>query len=149
VTDNVAKLPGPAEVAKVTGEQTDPAFTDKYGIELILDLHECDVSTFTRESISEYFSQLCELIDMQREDLHFWDDVGVAEEDKQTSPHTQGTSAVQFILTSSIVIHALNQLRAVYINMFSCKGFDPKLAETFTAEWFGAGACSARFIDRV
>ena len=79
----------------MTGEEADTAFEGKYGIELILDLHECDVSTFTRESISEYFSRLCQLIDMQREDLHFWDDVGVAEEDKQTSPHTQGTSAVQ------------------------------------------------------
>jgi S-adenosylmethionine/arginine decarboxylase-like enzyme len=122
---------------------------EKYGIELILDLHGCDVSTFTRESINKYFARLCELIDMKREDLHFWDDVGVAEEDKQTSPHTQGTSAVQFILTSSIVIHALDQLHAVYINMFSCKAFDAKLAEEFTAEWFGAGDCSARFIDRV
>jgi S-adenosylmethionine/arginine decarboxylase-like enzyme len=133
----------------MTGEEADTAFEGKYGIELILDLHECDVSTFTRESISDYFSCLCELIDMQREDLHFWDDVGVAEEDKQTLPHTQGTSAVQFILTSSIVIHALDQLRAVYINMFSCKAFDPKAAEEFTAEWFGAGGCSARFIDRI
>ena len=131
------------------GEDGKLASGDKYGIELILDLHDCDVSTFTRESISEYFSQLCELIDMQREDLHFWDDVGLADEDKQTSPHTQGTSAVQFILTSSIVIHALDQMRAVYINMFSCKAFDPEIAEKFTTEWFGAGECSARFIDRV
>ena len=122
---------------------------ENYGIELILDLHGCDVATFNRESISEYFLQLCELIDMQREDLHFWDDVGIADEDKQTSPHTQGTSAVQFILTSSIVIHALDQLRSVYINIFSCKTFDPEIAEKFTAEWFGAGECSARFIDRV
>ncbi len=124
-------------------------FEDKYGIELILDLHDCDVSTFTRDSIADYFAQLCELIDMQREDLHFWDDVGLAEEDKQTSPHTQGTSAVQFILTSSIVIHALDQLRAVYINMFSCKPYDPKAAEEFTIKWFGAGSGSARVIDRV
>ena len=131
------------------GEDGDVSPAEKYGIELILDLHDCDVATFTRESISEYFSQLCALIDMQREDLHFWDDVGIGEEDKQTSPHTQGTSAVQFILTSSIVIHALDQLRSVYINMFSCKTFDPEIAEKFSAEWFGAGQCSARFIDRV
>ena len=91
----------------------------KYGIELILDLHGCDASRFTRASISEYFERLCILIDMQREELHFWDDEGVSEEDKQTSPHTQGTSAVQFILTSSIVIHTLDQLKAVYINIFS------------------------------
>ena len=124
-------------------------FEDKYGIELILDLHDCDVSTFTRDSISDYFAQLCDLIDMKREDLHFWDDVGLDEEDKQTSPHTQGTSAVQFILTSSIVIHALDQLRAVYINMFSCKPYDPKAAEEFTMKWFDAANGSALVIDRV
>ena len=123
--------------------------SDKYGVELILDLHGCDRATFTRDSISAYFERLCELIDMKREDLHFWDDVGLPEEDRQTSPHTQGTSAVQFILTSSIVIHTLDQLEAVYINMFSCKMFDPEVAEKFTVAWFGARNCSARFIDRV
>ena len=92
---------------------------EKYGIELILDMHECDPETFSRESIRTYFEKLCVLIDMQREDLHFWDDIGLPEEEKQTSPHTQGTSAVQFILTSSIVIHALDQLKSVYINVFS------------------------------
>jgi len=121
----------------------------KYGIELILDLHGCDASKFTRASISEYFERLCILIDMQREELHFWDDEGVSEEDKQTSPHTQGTSAVQFILTSSIVIHTLDQLKAVYINIFSCKLFDPKVAEQFSTNWFGATDCSAKFLDRV
>ena len=122
---------------------------EKYGVELILDLHGCDNSTFTRESISEYFETLCKLIDMKREALHFWDDVGVPEEDKQTSPHTQGTSAVQFILTSSIVIHALDQLGAIYINMFSCKEFDPNLAERFTIKWFNAKNCAARLIERI
>jgi len=121
----------------------------KYGIELILDLHGCDASKFTRDSITEYFERLCVLIDMQREALHFWDDEGLPEKDKQTSPHTQGTSAVQFILTSSIVIHTLDQLRAVYINIFSCKEYDPKVAEKFSVEWFGATECSARFLDRV
>jgi S-adenosylmethionine/arginine decarboxylase-like enzyme len=127
----------------------DKSTEDQYGIELILDLHGCDATKFTRPSITAYFEQLCELIDMQREDLHFWDDVGLSEEDKQTSPHTQGTSAVQFILTSSIVIHTLDQLKAIYINIFSCKVYDPKVAEKFTVEWFGATDCSARVLNRV
>jgi len=127
----------------------DEATDNQYGIELILDLHGCDATKFTRRSITAYFEQLCELIDMQREDLHFWDDAGLSEEDKQTSPHTQGTSAVQFILTSSIVIHTLDQLKAVYINIFSCKVYDPKAAEKFTVEWFAATDCSAKLIDRV
>ena len=130
------------------GRSPEPT-TEKYGVELILDLHGCDPSTFNRECIGAYFERLCVLIDMKREALHFWDDIGVSEEDKQTSPHTQGTSAVQFILTSSIIIHTLDQLSAVYINMFSCKAFDPKVAEQFSVEWFGADDCSARFIDRV
>ena len=127
----------------------DSSKKDQYGIELILDLHGCDAAKFTRPSITKYFEELCVLIDMQREDLHFWDDVGLSEEDKQTSPHTQGTSAVQFILTSSIVIHTLDQLQAVYINIFSCKVYDPKVAEKFSVEWFGATDYTARFIDRV
>ncbi|MCH7926100.1 MAG: S-adenosylmethionine decarboxylase [Planctomycetes bacterium] len=121
----------------------------KYGIELILDMHGCDSSTFNRESIGRYFEGLCELIDMKREALYFWDDIGVPEEKRQTLPHTQGTSAVQFILTSSIIIHTLDQLDAVYVNMFSCKEFDPKLAEKFTVEWYGADECTARFIERI
>ncbi len=127
----------------------DDTTDNQYGLELILDLHGCDVSKFNRGSIKAYFEQLCDLIDMQREDLHFWDDVDVADEDKQTSPHTQGTSAVQFILTSSIVIHALDQMKAVYINIFSCKVYDPRVAEKFSVKWFGAKQYSARTVDRI
>ena len=100
-----------------------------YGFELIIDLHGCDVSTFNRESLDGYFEKLCKAIDMQKCERYFWDDVGLPEEEKQTSPHTKGTSAVQFILTSTIVVHTLDLLKAVYINIFSCKPFDEKVAE--------------------
>ena len=71
------------------------------------------------------------------------------EEDKQTSPHTKGSSAVQFILTSSIVIHTLDLLEAVYINIFSCKKYDTELAERITKEWFGASESKTHFIERI
>ena len=109
-----------------------------YGQELILDLHGCDDSTFTREAIERYCAELCELIDMERCDLHFWDDVGVPEDEQQTHPKTKGTSAVQFILTSTIVIHTLDLMKAVYVNIFSCKEFDTDAAAEFTAKWFGS-----------
>ena len=120
-----------------------------YGFELILDLHGCDVSTFTRQSLAEYFAALCEAIDMKRCDLHFWDDEGVPLEEQQTAPHTKGISAVQFILTSSIVIHTLELLEAAYVNIFSCKPFDRDVAEKLTKEWFGAKECRATFIERI
>lgn len=122
---------------------------EPYGHELILDLHGCDVSTFNRPSLDGYFEKLCKAIKMQKCERYFWDDVGVPEAEQQTSPHTKGTSAVQFILTSSMVIHTLDLLEAAYINIFSCKAFDPQLAESITTTWFGADECRAQFIERV
>ena len=120
-----------------------------YGVELILDLHGCDVTTFNRESLDNYFETICEAIDMQRCKMHFWDDVGVPPEEQQTSPHTKGTSAVQFILTSTIVVHTLDLLEAVYINIFSCKEFDKDKAEQLTKKWFDAKECRSHFIERI
>lgn len=112
---------------------------DDYGLELILDLHQCDANTFTRQSIGDYFDGLCELIGMQAEDRHFWDDEGLPPECCQTNPKTCGVSAVQFILTSTIVVHTLTKLKAVYVNIFSCKDFDKDAAKRFTVQWFRAG----------
>lgn len=119
-----------------------------YGKELILDLHGCDVSTFSREALERYFIDLCELIDMERCDLHFWDDVDVPDDEQQTDPKTKGTSAVQFILTSTIVIHTLDLMKAVYINIFSCKEFDTEEAANFTIKWFGASDWKTNVITR-
>jgi S-adenosylmethionine/arginine decarboxylase-like enzyme len=119
-----------------------------YGYELILDLHGCDPDTFSRASIEDFFKKLCKKIKMTRCDLHFWDDVGVAPEEQQTSPHTKGTSAVQFILTSTIVIHTLDLRGAVYINVFSCKEFDPGIVKQFSSEWFKGEIVNNHFIER-
>ncbi len=123
--------------------------TTPYGWELILDLHDCDVRTFTREWLDHYFRELCKRIEMEKCDVHFWDDVGVPPEEQQTSPLTKGTSAVCFILTSTIVVHTLDELKTVYVNIFSCKSFDPNLAESFTREAFGAGSAKRTFIERI
>lgn len=107
-----------------------------YGKELILDLHECDPSTFTRKSIRKYFKELCKLIDMQREKLVWWDFKGCPEEYKKAPLHLKGTSAIQFIKTSNITIHTLDDLKRIYINIFSCKNFDTFKAECFSQSWF-------------
>ena len=108
-----------------------------YGMELILDLHKCDVSTFNRKSIKKYLKKLCdEVIFMEREALHWWDYHGVPEEEQPKEVHLRGTSVVQFIKTSNIVIHTLDLLGNIYINIFSCKPFDPDKAREFTADYF-------------
>ena len=98
-------------------EQTDPKSLDErvlsegdhhtvldrsevYGFELVLDLHGCEVKLFNRDDIDKFFTDLCDLIGMEKCEVYFWDDVGVPKEEQQTLPHTKGTSAVCFILTS-------------------------------------------------
>lgn len=131
-------------------EEKEPDHKNKlpYGYELILDLHECDVSRFTRNSLDSYFRKVCKAIEMERCEVHFWDDVGVPESEQQTSPKTKGTSAVQFIITSSIVIHTLDLLKAAYVNIFSCKTFDAELAKNITRDWFGGKVHKVHFIER-
>lgn len=119
-----------------------------YGKELILDLHNCDPATFTRKSIRNYFRRLCDLIDMERCKLSWWDDNGLAPEECQTEPHLKGTSAIQFILTSNITIHTLDLLENVYINIFSCKDLDADVAMRFSADWFKGKIISSHVIER-
>lgn len=120
-----------------------------YGKELILDLYGCDAGTFTRESITAWLEQLCELIGMEREDLHFWDYSGVPESEiPYDQPHLVGTTAVQFIRTSDIVIHSIDKFGECYINLFSCKEYDPAQAVAFTVEWFNAKKHEKTIINR-
>ena len=120
-----------------------------YGKELILDLHDCDPNTFNRKVIKKYFIELCDLIKMERCKLSWWDDHGLPPEECQTEPHLKGTTAVQFIMTSNIVIHTLDLMGAVYVNIFSCKEFDPEVAAAFTANWFKGKVVNSHVIDRI
>jgi S-adenosylmethionine/arginine decarboxylase-like enzyme len=120
-----------------------------YGKELIIDLHNCDSDKFNRKSLKLYFKTICNLINMQRAKLVFWDDVGVEEEYKQTFPHTIGSSAVQFILTSNITIHTLDIMKRVYINIFSCKDFSEEVAEKYTQEFFNGSIIQSKIINRI
>ena len=94
-----------------------------YGYSSVIDVINCDPRTFTRESIEEFVVALCDAINMEREDLHFWDYDGDPEGYAAAPSHLRGVSAVQFIKTSSIVIHTLDDLGVVFIDLFSCKTY--------------------------
>lgn len=119
-----------------------------YGKELILDMHECKPETFNRKSLDQFFTELCELIDMEKCDVHFWDDVDVPPEEQQTDPKTKGTSAVCFILTSSIVVHTLDELKSAYVNIFSCKDFNVETVHSFCLEHFRGKVVNREIISR-
>lgn len=120
-----------------------------YGKELILDLHDCDPSTFTREGIENYFKKLCDMINMEKCELYWWDDYGLSPEEQETEPHLKGTSAIQFIKTSNITIHTLDILKNVYLNIFSCKEFDSNIVKKFSEDWFKGKTVNSQVIERI
>lgn len=115
---------------------TDDLPTVRYGKSLIADFEDCNVEAFNRENIDAYFVELCSAIGVEKEDLHFWDDVDVPLEDRQTDPRLSGTSAIQFILTSSIVIHALDLTGDLFLDVFSCDDFDSNVVIEVTLKHF-------------
>ncbi len=118
-----------------------------YGYELIMDLHGCDPTRMTRDGVREYCAQVCGVIDMKREEFHIW---ASDEKDYQKDPaELYGVSAVQFIRTSSLVIHTLPKMLRAYVNLFSCKWFDPMEASRFTTEYFSGTLANSKFLERI
>ncbi|MCH7720423.1 MAG: S-adenosylmethionine decarboxylase [Planctomycetes bacterium] len=118
-----------------------------YGYELTIDLHDCDQARFTKAGVRRFCEELCDLIEMNREDFHIWAS-DPADYDKDP-PHLHGISAVQFITTSSLVIHTLPKLRCAYVNVFSCKWFDEAAARVFVATFFKGTIAQAKFMPRM
>ena len=120
-----------------------------YGIEMILDLYDCNPRFFTRMWLTVFVEKLCKKIDMEREDLHFWDYEGTPEEEKRKLPaHLEGISGIQFIRTSNITMHTLNQPRMVLLNIFSCKDFNVKEALLFCQQFFETDDFTYKMVDR-
>lgn len=119
-----------------------------YGKELIVDLHDCDVRLFNRTRIGIFFDELCEMIGADAADRHWWDDVGVRPEDRQTDPRLVGTSAIQFILTSNLTLHTLDLLGQAYLNVFSCDDFDAEQVTAFMAHYFGGIVAQSTVLGR-
>lgn len=113
---------------KISQDDTNP-----YGVELVMDLHECDLEDLVnKEKLAEFFIVLCEKIDMKRHgEPLYW-------EDHSDIPHLRGVSAMQFIETSTIVCHPLPILKSVYVNIFSCKEFNAEMALKFCMDFWRA-----------
>ena len=120
-----------------------------YGKELILDMHNCNLDSMTKESIENFLKKLCKLIDMERCGLHWWEEEFISKEELEAHPHLVGISCCQFIKTSSITMHAITGLGQVYLNIFSCKDFDARLAEGFSIGYFEGDKKNCSVIDRI
>lgn len=133
---------------------------NNYGREIIVDLHGCNTSLFTEKKLRLYFEEVCKHISMTREDLHFWSSYENIfqkiwrifwRKKLIKNPKTWGISAIQFIITSNITIHALPLYKngSLYLNLFSCKDFDPVFVAYYTKGFFMAKEIGFSVKERV
>ena len=119
-----------------------------YGKELILDLHNCKFERVTQDYLTCFLEELVARIGMQAEKLTFWE-YDDEEEYHNASPHLKGISGVQFISTSNITIHALDEMKRVYLNIFSCKDFKSSIVKEYAIEYFQGTIVNATAITRI
>lgn len=121
-----------------------------YGIEYIIDLYGCDARQFTAPAIKMFMRRLCDLLHLTPERLHIWgyDDPKAK---AAAPPHLKGTSAVQFITTSNITLHCLDDLGLACVNVFTCGRFahcDLAAAREFCKTWFHARGFQEHLLNR-
>ena len=103
---------------------------DPWGMLTSIDLYECDPDIIRNaDSIRQFVKELCEMIDMKRfgecRVVHFGEDKAV-----------EGFSMTQLIETSLISGHFANATNAAYLDIFSCKYYDPRNVAQFALSFF-------------
>jgi S-adenosylmethionine/arginine decarboxylase-like enzyme len=102
-----------------------------WGIASSIDIYNCDPDRIrSADAIRQFVVELCELIDMKRfgdtQVVHFGEEERVA-----------GYSMVQLIETSLISAHFANLTNTTYLDVFSCKAYDPETVQQFSQAYFG------------
>lgn len=104
-----------------------------YGLELILELFDCNLKAISsKNKIREFINQTCQITKMRK-----YGPPSI-KRFKGGGYFGQGFSFFQFITSSSISGHFLEKERIAFINIFSCDLFNPKKVSKFTKEFFGA-----------
>ena len=122
-----------------------------YGMECILDIHECEMAPWpwNRENLGFFCQDLCRAIGMTPEQIEFWDYEGDEAGYDNAPAHLKGTTCVQFIRTSNITIHALDELKRMYVNVFSCKPFKPETVRRFCMRRTGGVVVNLSVLTRI
>jgi S-adenosylmethionine decarboxylase len=113
-----------------------------WGLLTSVDLYDCNPELIRdAEAIKRYVNELCQLIEMKK-----FGDTQVVDfgEDERVS----GFSMTQLIETSLISGHFANLTNAAYIDIFSCKYYDPQVAADFTQKFFQAKEIKIHYILR-
>lgn len=107
-----------------------------WGLCTAIDLQDCQPDLIRdADYIKRYVVELCNLIGMKR-----YGDCQVVDFGEG---RVAGYSMVQLISTSLISGHFANETNSAYLDIFSCKGYDPSLVESFSKQFFRARRSTA------
>lgn len=101
-----------------------------WGLSASIDIYGCCPEVIrSSEKIQEFVIKLCDLIEMKRfgetQIIHFGEDEKV-----------EGFSMTQLIETSLISAHFANASNTTYLDVFSCKYYNPEVVCNFAKEFF-------------
>ena len=117
--------------------------TDYWGYHTVLDCGKCDaVLMADRNNVDKWIRELVQRIDMEpigepRIEYTAAHDVNKA-----------GFTVVQVIVTSSITAHFVDNLGQIYLDVFSCKRFDPAVVKASMQEHFAAKSFREYYLTR-
>ena len=106
-----------------------PPYTP-WGILAAIDPHDCDPEKLADpDVIRRFVPSVIDAIGMRAHGgLHL---------ERFGDGDLEGWSAMQFIETSSITLHADEVLRRCFVDIFSCRPFDSGVAAEIAVEYFG------------
>lgn len=116
---------------------------DYWGYHLILDCGKCNSDQMKDfDNVNTWIRHLVKDIDMQP--------IGEPRIEYTAGeyPDKAGFTVVQVIVTSSIVAHFVDALGQIYLDVFSCKEFDPSIVEASVQKHFGTGSVRKYFLTR-
>lgn len=119
-----------------------------YGPELALDVTGVKSGNFTYDVISKFVRDLCDnVLKVERVDGFYF-----AESEPGDSTEgnlkTQGFSAAQFLITSSVVLHGLPLTGDLYINVFTCGALPEARVCGCIMKWFGGVVIHSQLLKR-
>ena len=107
-----------------------PAAVKPWGMMAVIDLHDCDRERLAdADTIRAFVPEVIEAIGMVAHGPTMLERFGEGE--------LEGWSAMQFIETSSLTIHTDEFGDRCYVDLFSCKPFEPELAAAIAVKHFG------------
>lgn len=112
-----------------------------FGYHLRINLGGCDPAVIDDvDAVTEWVADLCKEIDMEPYGAPQVQRFGVGD--------LYGVTAVQLITTSSITLHCDPPTGGAFIDVFSCKRYDPDVATRFCMQFFGARYLSGDIVER-